>query len=405
MCRSIEGSTSDALASMQASIAALAARTSAAEDRAAAAEASAKELASKLRAVQGELSQTSAVARAAQLDVLDARGRLDATNREMDKFVREVEQRFKAVGESLTSMQSTLSTSVSNAESSATAGLDKTGRELAQTLHRVSELERKLSAWRAETGDAEVALAKDVAMLSSSVSAVKSQLATDVSSLQSKGAAASAVAEEVRHAEAEERERRIAAVTRSVSVQVEELRTHLLAATEEATRHRARADEVSQSLQRHVASVGDNAAALERKVATELHEAQRRAEELRASQAARMEAMSNALHAFANVLNLGQIVIDPKSVLSKSLSASGVSGGGAYTPAAPPSASGLGSSMSALGSSGYRTVPAASILSASGVGGSGAGGAQQPVSSVPPTTPFRMSYATGVGSPLMRGTY
>lgn len=302
----------------------------------------------------------------------DVRSRLEAVGRALDKYTMDMDSRLRGMSDTIAEVQSQVRSTVATNLAAVNAELDRVRRDVI-TLHgTVGDATKSMTALRAASGDADALLARDVAMLADAVSATKAALNTETATLAARVAASASAANDGTRAEADERERRIAAVSRSLAAEIDEVKRGIAALQEEQRKAREATDDVHRAATTESRAITSQVASSEALVQAQLVDVSRKVDEVTRAHAARLEAMSNALHAFANVLNLGKIVVDPRAVLTRSLAAGGVASTTGYTAGA--------GAVPTYGGSGAASVapsPMSSFsggLASSGIGGGGGGG-------------------------------
>lgn len=347
-----ELSTTAALTAIRGQLVELSSRCGAAEARAKGAEQSAADAHASVHSLQRENAEL--------------RARLDALRQEQDRRCDSLD----AAVDRAQAMQRDAQAAVSSSLGALSAAFDRGAAEASALSAQAAETAGALAALRAHTADADTALAKDVAMLNDGVNALRAQQASDAAALVSRiKATADATREAVRQ-EAEERERRLGALGRKAAGDADDLRRALTAVDAGVQRARGSLEEHERAALSDSRAVGAQVAGLEASVHAQAAEAGRRLDDLARQHGARLDALANAVHAFANVLNLGQVVVDPKAILSRATTAlrsgsperHGGGGGGGD----------LGASM--LGSTRYSAGGGGGGAGASFVGGTARGG-------------------------------
>lgn len=352
IARVTEASTRDAIVMMQQQVAALAARCSAAEDRAAAAE-------DRAAAAESAAQVAAEASDAARIAATTLSGKLEQAFRDNDRHVRDLERRVHSVTDQVREVQQQLSVSITSGLASVTATVERVNKEMGTHISHAANTDRALSSLRQATADADAALAKDVAMLADSIASLRQGVQGEVAALTSRIASVSASGEDGRRGEAEERERRLASLSKAVDVELDEMRRTLQAAEAHSTHVKRQVEDHHRATGTDLKSSTNQLASLEAYVTAQATEQSRRLDETNKSVSGRLDAMSSALHAFANVLNLGQIVIDPKAVLSRSLTAAGIP---SPSPTRSGTTAGLSSSIRhATGSAMSMPMPASPV--------------------------------------------
>lgn len=337
----------DAIEALQRQLAELSARCDAADHRAAVAEAAA--------------DNAAAAARVAQAEAGELRAALDASSRDHERFARDVDARVRAVHDAVRDAQSSLSTTIAAGIAGMNGAIERGNRDLVAHGSQIADLGRAVTALKAQAGEADTALAKDLAMLADALTTTRSALASEVSALNARVTAVSTAGEESHRMEAEERERRLASVARGIEARLEEVAGAVAGIRDTATASRAAADERSSRAGSDLRTLATQLASLEALTQAQLADVGRRIDDTSRSAGSRLDAMSQAMHAFANVLNLGQLVVDPKAVLTRSLSATGVTpAGGAATAAS------TADGTAAPGRAGMTMMPTSTIGAAGG---------------------------------------
>jgi len=352
--KSSEASTTDALSQMQTELHRLMARIVSAEERTRACEEEAAEATNTARACQAELLAAQAAAKAAQATSIELRERVEASMREQQRFVSDVDSRVRGVRDALRDLQGQVAGTLAPSLAAAQGTLDRTCKDVAALAGQLGEVRGAVGSLRQQSGEAETALAKDVAMLADTLTHLRASSAAESGALSSRIAAVAAAGEEARRAEAEERDRRIAALGAELEGKAQATRRTAEDAGSAAQRAKDDAETTARGLSSDVRAVLAQVSGLEAAVSSRLQDTQRRVDDVQRSHAGRLDAMSSALHAFANVLQLGQVVVDPKAVLSRSMAAAGVVPATfGSSSAAPHAGPGAGASEGSGGSAGF----------------------------------------------------
>ena len=165
-------------------------------------------------------------------------------------------------------------------------------------------------------------------MLADALADLRSTQSNESSSLSARLSSLAANVVEGRRSDAQDRDRLISASSRaseSLAISATEaaaVASSKVAQVEETFSERGRAAAADAR------SAAAAAASLEASVGQRINDLTRRLEEAGRATSGRLDAFSSALHAFANVLNLGSMVVDPKAVLKRSFVESGIGGGG-----------------------------------------------------------------------------
>jgi chromosome segregation ATPase len=340
---------------MQTELHRLMARIVSAEERTRACEEEAAEATNTARTCQAELLAAQAAAKAAQATSIELRERVEASMREQQRFVSDVESRVRGVRDALRDLQGQVAGTLAPSLAAAQGTLDRTCKDVAALAGQLGEVRGAVGSLRQQSGEAETALAKDVAMLADTLTHLRASSAAESGALSSRIAAVAAAGEEARRAEAEERDRRIAAVGAELEAKAQATRRAAEDAGSAAQRAKEDAETAARGLSSDVRAVLAQVSGLEAAMSSRLQDTQRRVDDVQRSHAGRLDAMSSALHAFANVLQLGQVVVDPKAALSRSMAAAGVVPAtfGSSSFAAPHAGPSAGASEGSGGSGGF----------------------------------------------------
>jgi len=357
LAHATEASTRDAIIMMQTQVAALAARCTAAEERAGAAEAVAADLRVRLEAAVRDNERVA---------------------RDADRQARDADRRASGLSEALRESQAQMHTALMSGLAAVNAPLDRALKDIAAQGATLAALEKATAALRASTGEADAALARDVAMLAEAAAAARTASAAEAAAAGGRVAGVVAAAEEARRADADDRDRRLAALSKSFAAEVDALRRAVEEVGRDTRTARSALDDHSRAAAVDARTTSTAFGSLEASVAGQLAEQGRRLEDTTRTTTARLDAMSSALHAFANVLHLGQIVVDPKTVLARSLAATGAAAGtplSATMPPATPAAPAPGPAPTRATSfaSPLRAAPPASSLPSAAGGAVGFG--------------------------------
>ena len=298
-----EASTSAALAALRGQLVELSSRCGAAETR--------------IKSAEQSAADANAAVHSLQRENAELRSRLDALRTEQDRRCDSLDAAVDRAQAAQRDAQSAVSSSL-GALSSA---YDRCSSDTSSLAMQAGEMSALITALRSHTADADAALAKDVAMLNDSVNAIRAQQASDAAALVSRIKATADAAREAVRQEAEERERRLGALGRKTAGDTDDIRRALTAIDGGVQRTRGSLEEHERSALSDSRAVGAQVAGLEASVHAQGAEASRRLDDLARQHGARLDALANAVHAFANVLNLGQVVVDPKAILSRATTA------------------------------------------------------------------------------------
>jgi DNA repair exonuclease SbcCD ATPase subunit len=288
--------TSAALATIRSQIAELTARCGAADQRARDAEQSAAD---------------------AHRENAELRSRLDSQRHEQERRCDNIDAAIERALAAQRDSQAAITTSLA----ALNAAFERSNRDIAALSAQHSDVAASLDALRSQTADADAALAKDVSMLNDVSSAVRAQQAADASALTARIKATADAAREAVRQEAEERERRLAALARKAAGDSDDLRRGIAGLESSLQRAKASLEEHERVALSESRTIGAQLAGLEASVHAQAAETGRRVDDLGRQHGARLDALANAVHAFANVLNLGHVVVDPKAILSRATSA------------------------------------------------------------------------------------
>lgn len=327
-----EATHSALVAQLQAQVGELLMRTLASEQRAEVAERAARD--------------ASAAAQRAQEEAAEVRGRLESVRNEVDRRVNESERRLRevegrmsgmavdvdgrfvshgremdgrltAVQEMARDLHAQATASFNTGLASLQANVDKGSAEALKMSGQVSEINAQVSALRQSSGDAATALATDVAMLADQIQSLKGHVASETTQLSARIKSVNDAGEQGRKWQAEEVERRIGAVNRRIGVDVDDLKRSVGTVERSMARIKESFEDTSRNLAADSRATNTHLSAFEGAANNTLADVGRRLDETVRSHGSRLDALASAVHAFANVLNLGQLIIDPKAVAAR----------------------------------------------------------------------------------------
>jgi hypothetical protein len=275
------------------------------------------ELASRCGAADQRARNAEQAVADAQRENAELRSRLDSLRHEQERRCDSIDAAIDRVLAVQRESQAAVATSLSVLSSS----FDRCNRDISALSAQLGDLAVSLDSQRAQSADADTALAKDVSMLNDISSAMRAQQAADSSALVARIKATADAAREAIRQEAEERERRLSGLARKASSDADDLRRGVLGAEAGVQRSKASLEEHERVVLSESRTLGAQVAGLEAAVHSQATETGRRVEDLSRQHGARLDALANAVHAFANVLNLGHVVVDPKAILTRATSA------------------------------------------------------------------------------------
>lgn len=240
-------------------------------------------LLARVAAVEERAATAESVAREVAMDNARLRGALEDLNRIMERSNRDGDAHM-----------SRLSDSLADVAARSSSGLERVRGDVASLASKVDASVASASSHTRSTSEAHAALAKDILMLAEAVSSLKSSSAAEASATSSKLRALTEEFESSRKWEGDERERRLNALAARLNDEIDGTRASIRE-VQDALRA---ASVTSAETQRSTATAAaTNVSSMKAAIA----DIAKRVDETSSTTTARVDALTNAMHAFAKV--------------------------------------------------------------------------------------------------------